>query len=341
MADYDLKNVQTFLIERETNTRRLLRGILARMGMDKIQEYATVAEATAAFATNMPDLIIVDCDPPEGEGFRFVQQLRHSHHATNPFACVVATTWQPTQPLMVRFTASGADDLIVKPFSTKQVQDRVVNLVEHRKDFVVTSDYIGPDRRKAPREGIQVPLFAVPNTLRLKAKGELDRATVGNAIAVSLAAINEQKVIRHGFQAAFLVQFAMPGLTADPPERMAVDHLLRTQSVVEDLLRRLPMDDVKPQAEIYARTILGEVERVRSDPSVPAEDTGALGRAAIGLAALAARRNDLATLEQEVSGAVAAYRNRLAQLAQAKATQAAPKEKEGAADSGPADKPDA
>ncbi|MFM2044976.1 MAG: hypothetical protein RLY86_3552 [Pseudomonadota bacterium] len=320
MPEPDFKTVQVFLVEREGNTRRLLRSILARMGMDRMFEFTTPAEASAALSTTMPDLILVDCDPPDGDGFRFINQLRHSGQATNPFVCAIATTWQPTQPLMVRFTGSGADDLLVKPFSAKQVQDRVMNLMDGRKSFVVTSDYIGPDRRRAPREGIQIPLFDVPNTLRQKALGQFDRTTIGDQIFFALASINEQKVVRHGFQTAFLMEFAAPGLAATPPDRMAMDHVLRIPPVVEDMLRRIPArDETRMQTELYAKVILDALARFKQNPALPLEDLPTVKRAAMGLAALTARRTDLPALEQEVAAAVGAYRNRLDQMAQAKA----------------------
>lgn len=324
MTDHDFRAVQVLLVDRDSNIRRLLRGILARMGMSAITEFATVQEAGPSLSGTLLDLVLVEADPPEGDGFRFIQALRHSQAATNPFAGVIATTWQPTQALMVRFGASGADDLLVKPFSAKQVHDRVANIVENRKPFVVTSEYVGPDRRKAPREGQQIPLVDVPNTLRQKALGLFDRSKVGEAIAKGLADINDQKVVRHGFQVAFLVIFALPGLSQDPPDRMALEHLLRVAIPLEDLLRRLAATELRSQVETYAHALRLHLDKVRLQSHAGPEEVEALRRAAVGLAALTARRADVEVVEQEVRVAVNSYRARLDQIAQAKAAQAAP-----------------
>lgn len=323
MAEYELNQVTGFLVDGDNQTRKLLRGILVRMGLAGISEFATVPEAVAAFATNAPDFIFVDADLGEGEGLRFVQGIRHSAYPTNPFVPIVAMTWHPTQPLMVRFTASGADDLMLKPFSTKQVHERLTNLIEARKSFVVTSDYVGPDRRKSPREGVQIPLFDVVNTLRLKATGGYDRTTVSDAIGSSLVAINEQKVIRHGFQVAFLVEFALPGVSKEAPDRQSVDHLLRVPPVVEDLMRRLaPGTEGKAMAETYGRAVLMQIDQFKVDVTMPLQEPSTLRRAAMGLAAMAARRLDLPAVEREVVSAVNAYRARLESISQAKAAQA-------------------
>lgn len=321
MPDYDFRSVAVVIVDREANTRRLLRSILARMGVDRILDLPDTSDVPAAMIAVQPDLLFIDADAPDPGGLKFVQGLRHAAAPHNPFIGVIATTWQPTQPLLLRFNATGADDMMVKPFSAKQVQDRLVNLIEARKNFVVTADYIGPDRRRQPREGIQIPLFEVPNTLRLKASGQFDRNRTADAIADSLDAINVQKIVRAGFQLAFLIDFACPGLMAGA-DRMAADHLVRAGVALEDLMRRLkPDNNLRRQAESYAATIRAVLEQFKTAPDRPLMGVQPLRAAAIGIAALTARRTDLTAVENEVRGAVTAYRNRLAQIAQAKAEQ--------------------
>lgn len=323
MPELDLRQVSGFIVDPEVNTRRLLRSILGRMGIKAVQEFSGTTEAIGALAKSAPDFMMVDADFNDGEGLRFISALRHNQFATNPFIGVIAMTWQPTPGLMVRFTGSGADDLMVKPFSTNKVQERILNLVDGRRPFVVTSDYIGPDRRKTPRgEGQQLPLFPVPNTMRLKTLGCFDRASVAEEIATALTAINEQKIVRQGFHVAFLVEFAISGLTVDPPQRQAVEHLLRVPAVLDDLMRRIPKgSDERSVLVAHVRAILAVVARVKADTGRPLDDTATrLRRSAMTLAALTAARDDIGGVERDIANAVASYRNRLDQMAQAKAT---------------------
>lgn len=335
MVDYDLRPLQIVIVDKEGNTRRLLRGILARLGLDKIMDFAETTDVSAALTATPADLLFIDADAPDTDGLRFVQMLRHSQAPHNPFLGVIAMTWHPTQPLMVRFAASGADDLMAKPFSAKQVHDRIINLIEHRKPFVVTADYIGPDRRRQGREGVQIPTVNVPNTIRQKATGSFDRGRAGEAVADALEAINVQKVVRCGFQVAFLIQFAAPG-AAQGGDRMAVEHLVRAGSVLEDLMRRLkPDSDMRPEADECAQRLRRGLERMRATGADrPVSDIELMRQAAVALAALTARRTDRQSVEHEVEAAVDSYRARLREIAQAKAEQ-----QQGAAT--PADKPSA
>lgn len=323
MPDYDFRSLVVVIIDRETNTRRLLRGILARLGIERILDMADTTDAPTAMIALQPDLLFIDADAPDPDGLRFVQGLRHAQAPSNPFMGVIATTWQPTQPLLLRFNATGADDMMAKPFSAKQVHDRLTNLIDTRRSFVVTADYIGPDRRRQPREGIQIPLFDVPNTMRMKVMGQFERARAADAVANMLEAINSQKIVRNGFQVAFLIDFATPGLMAGG-DRMAADHLLRAGAALDDLVRRLrPDSDLRGPVETYAATIRAALEAFRAGPGQPLAGVQPLRAAALGLASVTARRADLAAVEAEVRGAVTAYRNRLAQIAQAKTGQQA------------------
>lgn len=322
MTEYDFRSLAVLIVDREVNTRRLLRGILARLGVERILDFTGISDVPTAMVAVQPDLMFIDADAPDPDGLRFVQGLRHAQAPHNPFIGVIATTWQPTPSLLLRFNATGADDMMAKPFSAKQVQDRLANLIEARKSFVVTADYIGPDRRRQPREGIQIPLFDVPNTLRMKALGQYDRTRAVDRIGTALEAINAQKIVRNGFQVAFLIDFATPGLSVGG-DRMAADHLLRSGAALDDLMRRMrPESDLRGAAENYASTIRAALETFRTAPAQPLMGVQPLRAAAIGMAALTARRTDLSAVEAEVRSAVTAYRNRLAQIAQAKAEQA-------------------
>ncbi|MEA1649313.1 response regulator [Nitrospirillum sp. BR 11164] len=317
----DLSKIQTLLVDADLNTRRILRAMLARMGMDKVTEHANLTDAAGSPATI--DLVILDADQAEGAALRWIHAIRHGLTTLNPFVGAIVMTWNPTQQMMIRFAGSGADDILVKPYSPKQVQDRLVNLIENRKKFVVTSDYIGPDRRRSPREGQVVQLIDVPNPLRLKCTGEFDRVNIHELTAHAAQVIDSEKVIRHGFQVAFLVEFALPGLSVHPPEKRAMDHALRVAHVLEDLERRLPPGDLRLEATTHVRRMENLLGILKARGALPADEVEALRREAHALMGLTSRVDDPEKRMNEVLAAVAGYRTRLDQLTLAKTTEAA------------------
>ncbi|MBB6252409.1 response regulator transcription factor [Nitrospirillum iridis] len=313
----DLSKIQTLLVDADLNTRRILRAMLARLGMEKVLDHGTLAEAAGSPSTI--DLVILDADQADGAAFRWIHAIRHGLTTLNPFVGAIIMTWNPTQQLMIRFASSGADDILVKPYSPKQVHDRLLNLVENRKKFVVTSDYIGPDRRRSPREGQVVQLIDVPNPLRLKCTGEFERVNIHELTAQAVQIIDSEKVIRHGFQVAFLVEFALPGLAMQPPEKRAMDHALRVTGVLEDLERRLPPGELRVEATHHIRRMEGLIHALKTRGGLAGKDLEQLRQDAHALMGLTSRVDDAEKRVHEVMAAVTGYRSRLEQLTLAKA----------------------
>jgi len=326
MPEYDFSQVEAAVIDSQHNTLRLLRELLARLNLKNVATFSTVSDATPLLTNATPDLLLVDVDGEEAEALKFVRTLRNEPGTPNPFACVILTTWQPTPVLLMRVANTGADDLLVKPVSPKQVQERVTTLVESRKKFVVTADYTGPDRRKSPRDGTQVPLLDVPNTLRLKAINKWSTVVPRKMTLEAVSRVNEQKRLRASVQAAFLIEFAMPGLTRTPVDRMAVEHLCRVPAMVDELLRRLPDLGDHTAVDTAARSLKKIVEHLRAEVDAGTVDAREVAHAqelSRQLMQAADPERPLESMVREVTAAVAGYRSRLDQIAQAKAAEAA------------------
>ncbi|HEY0833137.1 MAG TPA: response regulator [Azospirillum sp.] len=322
MPDYDFSQAEAAIIDSQHNTLRLLRDLLSRFNLKNVATFSSIKDATPLLTNATPDLLLVDIDGEEAEALRFVRTLRNEPGSPNPFACVILTTWQPTPVLLMRVANTGADDLLVKPVSPKQVQERVTMLVEARKKFVVTADYTGPDRRKSARDGTQVPLLDVPNTLRLKATNKWGTVVPRKLTLEAVSRVNEQKRLRASVQAAFLIEFAMPGLTRTPPERMAVEHLSRVPAMVDELLRRLPDMGDHSAIDTAARELKRLAEHLRAEADAGTVDAREVAHAqelSRALMQAVDRERPLESMVREVTAAVAGYRARLDQIAQAKA----------------------
>ena len=103
-----------------------------------------------------------------------IQRLRQGKVGDNPFIVIIVTTWRRDGNLINHLINSGADDVLTWPFSAAQLGERLRSQVERRKQFVVTCDYIGPDRRRDP-ERAGAECIDVPNTLRLRAQAGEDQ----------------------------------------------------------------------------------------------------------------------------------------------------------------------
>jgi len=102
-----------------------------------------------------------------------ISDIRHGKLGDDSFVPVIALTWDPTFDVLRDFSNAGIDHLLALPMSAKKVSQVFDFLIENRKPFVVTSKYIGPERRTKPRpDRQQVPQIEVPNALRRTVTGD-------------------------------------------------------------------------------------------------------------------------------------------------------------------------
>ena len=76
-----------------------------------------------------------------------VRRVRHRAVGNDPFMVILLTTWDLNADAVRAVLNSGADDLLARPYTIGQLQQRLTAAVSGRKPFVVTADYVGPSRR--------------------------------------------------------------------------------------------------------------------------------------------------------------------------------------------------
>lgn len=239
MKTFRFDSVEVLLMDPDRMYRQALYGMLRGIGITKIHQGGTLQEIRQSMLVSTPDLLIADTKLPDGNFCQFVNGLRHHNLGGNPFLPVLALTADPTGELVRQVIDSGADDLLTKPLSANQLSDRIHTLIQARKPFVVTSDYIGPTRRKASDRESTIPLVEVPNTLREKTTGTKPNAEIQKAIDDSILEVNLQKLERYGVQIVYLTDRIVPALQKGEFNTEVRQQISRLNFVAEDTSRRL------------------------------------------------------------------------------------------------------
>ncbi|CAA7621263.1 Predicted response regulator receiver [Magnetospirillum sp. LM-5] len=145
---------------------------LNNLGIRDIAEANTFVNAHNAFATERFDMVVMNSEIDGTDTTYLLRETRLGRLGTDPFivgAMLLATTDESRVHNCVN---SGADDLLLIPFSPDQIATRLGAFANRRKPFVVTHDYIGPDRRKQARPGAtSAAAFTVPNPVQARAAG--------------------------------------------------------------------------------------------------------------------------------------------------------------------------
>ncbi|MGQ0741611.1 MAG: hypothetical protein ACT4OG_04870 [Alphaproteobacteria bacterium] len=201
-ASLQFTNAEAVLFDPIPANGESLRASLQAIGFGNTEVLSVLNGFIERLGTRTPDLLIAELGGSESELCSLFQDLRRGKIGTNPFVVVVLATWRRDGTLIAHAINAGADDLLARPFSTSLLAERLRMHTERRKNFVVTSDYIGPDRRRDPRPDDKGSLFEAPNSLRMKAMNsipDLD-ATIADAIAKAKEVIESEKMKRDAIQ---------------------------------------------------------------------------------------------------------------------------------------------
>ena len=239
MEELQFRNVNLLLVDPAVSGRETLKNILHNQGFRNLSLGSSLDEIRDQLVHSRPDLLISETELEDGNFCDFVTKLRHHELGNNPFLPVIGLTWQPTPDLVKNVVDAGIDDLLTKPLSANQLVGRIKALANFRKPFVVTSEYIGPDRRSLEERESDIPQLEVPNTLKIKVTGQHKTVDVVQAINSVVAEINLQKLERYGVQIGFLIDHLLPSLEKGVVDSTTEAFLDRLLVVGNDTARRL------------------------------------------------------------------------------------------------------
>lgn len=299
------ESIRVVIGEPNRQMRQSVKTALIDKGFRNIVDVASAKDVGEAIKTGDVDLLVCDMGLPDGSLCEIIRKCRHHEIGPNPFILVITLLENPTVAVVKQAFDAGTDDLIVKPFAPKQLLDRVLVLARGRKPFVVTHDYIGPDRRKTQRDGdgVSATLIEVPNPLRAKAMGEMNPERLQQLIDSAAIMINEQKMERHAVQIAYLIDRILP--TYEGGGGPHLDQLLeQLLYVAEDLSRRLRGTRYSHVAEL-AMSLVGLTMRVRQAGNRPDQkDMDLLPKLCLAIERAFSRDARTADVAKQISQAV-------------------------------------
>ncbi|CAA7627727.1 Response regulator consisting of a CheY-like receiver domain and a winged-helix DNA-binding domain [Candidatus Terasakiella magnetica] len=176
-AALDLSKVKALVCEPSGIIRQGIRLALNNVGIRDIIEANTFLAAHKACEEGDHHFLVLNQEIEANDSSYILRELRTGQLGRDPFILTVMLLSSREEPKVRAAIDSGPDDLLLIPFAPDQLMNRLRVLVERRKPFVVTHDYIGPDRRSGARPGAtSATQFQVPNPVRSRGTGvPLDR----------------------------------------------------------------------------------------------------------------------------------------------------------------------
>lgn len=195
--EFSYEEAEVALYDPNMRMRTLMRGILLTVGFRSINEARSANEVVTTMRLHSIDLLIIDLDHEPDQICAIVRDIREGVVGSNPYIIIIGLTWKPEKEMISRSLQTGLDDLIAKPISPKILSERTTNLIRNRKEFVVTTSYIGPDRRGKERriEG-DLESIRVPNSLRHKATGDKEAIADTQTLDAMQHRVNMHRIFR-------------------------------------------------------------------------------------------------------------------------------------------------
>jgi DNA-binding response OmpR family regulator len=117
---------KVIVVDDEENSRRLVKNLLEREDI-KVITCKDTDEGYQRMLTSRPDLAIIDINMPTIGGIEFCKLIRQTPDLSNTL--IIVLTVESAEIKKVMSFDSGADDYVVKPFSSKEFVARVKALL--------------------------------------------------------------------------------------------------------------------------------------------------------------------------------------------------------------------
>ena len=143
-------DLAALVVDESLYVRRILRDMLARVGIKRVQEAPDGAEALGVLGESKPDLVILDWDFAILSGEEFIRLTRTPTTSPAPTVPIILMLSRPTRYVVDRAIALGVNEIIAKPFSPKVLWSRLDEVINRPRDFVQVRGIVRPMPRNAP-----------------------------------------------------------------------------------------------------------------------------------------------------------------------------------------------
>ncbi|MBL8629851.1 MAG: response regulator transcription factor [Rhodospirillaceae bacterium] len=194
-----LKKITVYIGEKNYYERQQLRDMFKSQGLTQIVCHANLDAMKEVMMQVPPDLLVIS-DDFDTDVFSAIRLIRNQKLGDNPFMLITMLVSANRPHSLKQAISIGVDDIIVKPLTTERIQERLRLVTFHRQPFIVTDDYLGPQRKNMEVTG-RVRRIAVLNTMLEKVNGrEFDKNALRDAVEGSLQEVLQAKLDSQSFR---------------------------------------------------------------------------------------------------------------------------------------------
>lgn len=145
-AIINLTGAVTMIVDDSAFAAEITSSALLGFGIKTRYSMRSAADAMEVLRSAEIDLLVIDCEMPDMDGFELVHWLRRAG-PPNAFTPVIMTAGHIRRSMVAKARDCGANFVITKPFSASSLLERIVWVARDGRPFLEVGEYFGPDRR--------------------------------------------------------------------------------------------------------------------------------------------------------------------------------------------------
>jgi len=232
-----ITDVDIYLGEPNEQVRESLRAMMRGEGLRRTRTFARIDDLINALKEAPPDLLIAatDIDPSL---FDVIRDVRHFKLGRNPFIMITLMVRPEDDEAVKKAILAGADDVMIKPVSPGKMLERVAHMTMNRLPFIVTTDYVGPERRRQTDRPSAIKLLQVVNTLKKKVEGQrLTQGELGREVENCMNEVMAARLDSHGLKLGWVCNLILKSYDEKRIDKELENRILILVSVLEDASR--------------------------------------------------------------------------------------------------------
>jgi len=203
----DLSGLKVLVVDDHANTVRLIVDVLRAAGVGGVYAASEGVSARHALARQEPDVIFTDWRMPLMDGLELTRSIRQAAVARdptvpNPAIPVIMVTGHRNASEVEIAREAGVNEFVMKPFTPAALLSRLQAVLTQPRSFIVSANYLGPDRRRKAEISYAGPLRRTSDPDEVV--DVVERRAARETISVELEAMRRLIVARGGVDRATL-----------------------------------------------------------------------------------------------------------------------------------------
>lgn len=150
---YDFSKVNVLVVESTHEMFKLFQSVLTMLSIPESNVHSAFSaeEGFSKFCIKKHDLIITDWLENPDKGVELIKEIRTNPKSPNKFVPVIMTAGSGHLSRVVKSRDAGVSEYLVKPFAANSLSKRISRVIENPRQYVLSTLYVGPDRRVKER----------------------------------------------------------------------------------------------------------------------------------------------------------------------------------------------